>query len=88
MTSWVCFYEQRDYDAAEKLFNTMVAASKAYEFKISEPQWVELANNSKPKVWIERAEEYFPRDEESDYDFAVFLVGKNSDDLYPILKKH
>ena len=88
MTSWVCFYEQRDYNAAEKLFNTMVAASKAYEFKISEPEWVELANNSKPKVWIERAEEYFPRDEESDYDFAVFLVGKNSDDLYPILKKH
>ena len=88
MTNWVCFYEKKDYNAAEKLYETMVAASKAYEFKIEEPAWVEMPNNSKYKDWIERAEECFPQDEESEYDFAVFLLGKNSDDLYPILKKH
>ena len=88
MTNWICFYEKRNYDDAENLYDTMSKASKAYGFKVDEPKWIEMPNNSKIKDWIETAEEYFPQGEESDYDFALFLLGKNNDDLYSALKKH
>ena len=88
MTNWLCFYEKRDYNPAEKLYLTMEKASKAFGFKVAEPKWIEMPNNSKIKDWIETAEDYFPQDEESEYDFAVFLTGKNDEKLYAALKTH
>jgi aubergine-like protein len=88
MTNWLCFYEKKNYDDADNLFNTMSKASTAYGLKVSEPKWIEMPNNSKAKDWIDTAEEYFPFDEESDYDFVVFLLGRNDDNLYAKLKKH
>ena len=88
MTNWVCFYEKKDYNAADKLFKTMEKASKAYGFKISEPEWVEMPNNSKIKDWIDTCEDFFPQGEEFKYDFAMFLTGKDEGNLYSALKKH
>ena len=88
MTNWVCFYEKQDEKISYILLDKMIAASKAYGFKITEPEWAVLGNNSKIKAWIDKAEEYFPQDEESEYDFAVFLVGNDPDNkLYTSLKR-
>ena len=88
MTNWICFYEKKNYDDADNLFKTMAKASNAYGLKVSEPKWIEMANNSKAKDWIDTAEDYFPPDEESEFDFVVFLLGRNDDNLYAKLKKH
>ena len=88
MTNWICFYEKKNYDDADNLFQTMAKASNAYGLKVSEPKWIEMANNSKAKDWIDTAEDYFPPDEESEFDFVVFLLGRNDDNLYAKLKKH
>ena len=88
MTNWACFYDKKDYNNADKLFKTMEKASKAYGFKVTEPEWVEMPSNSKIKDWIDTAEDYFPKEEEFKYDFALFLSGKNDDHLYSALKRH
>ena len=88
MTNWICFYDKKNYNDAERLSNTLIKASEAYGLKISEPQWQEMPKNSKAKDWISYAEQYFPQDQESEYDFAVFLIGNNDDDLYRRLKIH
>ena len=88
MTNWVCFYDERNYNDADKLSKTLIKASEAYGLKISLPNWQEMPKNSKLKDWISSAEQYFPQDQESEYDFAVFLMGKNDDELYRRLKIH
>jgi aubergine-like protein len=88
MTNWVCFYDERNYNDADKLSKTLIKASEAYGLKISQPNWQEMPKNSKLKDWISSAEQYFPQDQESEYDFAVFLIGKNDDELYRRLKIH
>ena len=88
MTNWVCLYEKKNYDDADNLYNTMLKASKAYGFKLGDPEWKEIPNNSEANTWIKAAEEFFPKDEESNYDFVVFLLGQKEDKLYPKLKKH
>ena len=45
-----------------------------------------MRNNSSAKDWTDTADDYFGKDK-SDYDFAVFLLGKN-DRIYAQLKKH
>ena len=88
MTNWICFYDERNYNDADKLSIAMVKAAEAYGLKVSLPQWKEMKKTSKLKDWINCADEYFPQDEESEYDFAVFLIGKNDDELYRRLKIH
>ena len=88
MTKWVCLYEKRNFDNADTFYKTMIKASKAYGLKITEPEWEEMENNSKPNEWIKKAGEYFPKNQESDYTFVVFLLGRNDDDLYRKLKTH
>ena len=88
MTNWICFYDKKNYNEADTLYKTMINASTAYGLKVSEPAWQEMPNNSKEKDWISYAEDCFPQDKESKYDFAVFLVGRNDDDLYRRLKIH
>ena len=87
MVNWLCFYEKSNYQDAENLYKNLDKASKAYGLKISEPEWVEMANRSAAIDWKETADEYFGPGKEREYDFVVFLLGKN-DKLYPELKKH
>ena len=87
MQNWLCFYEKSNYSDAENLYNTLSKASKAYGLKIAEPEWIEMNNGSKAKDWTDTAEDYFGKGVKRDYDFVVFLLGRN-DKIYTQLKKH
>ena len=87
MTNWVCFYENQNYEDAETLFTCLSKASKAYNIDIAEPEWIEMKNFSTAKDWKDTADEYFQKRSKSDYDFAIFLLGKNTK-IYNELKKH
>ena len=86
MSNWICFYEKNNYDDADKLYKTLQSSSKAYQLKISEPEWVEMPNKSTAEEWIETAEDYVGKGKK-DYSFVIFLLGRN-EFLYPKLKKH
>ena len=86
MTYWICLYEKRNYDNADNLYKTLKSASKGFGLKIEEPEWIEMSNNSKAKVWASKAEEYIGKGKK-DYSFAVFLIG-DDDELYTKLKIH
>ena len=88
MVNWLCFYEKSNYDDAESLYKNLEKASKAYGLKIGDPEWVEMQNKSSPTDWKETADEYFGPGKEREFDFVVFLLGKNDNKLYPELKKH
>ena len=88
MVNWLCFYEKSNYDDAGSLYKNLEKASKAYGLKIGEPEWVEMQNKSSPTDWKETADEYFGPGKEREFDFVVFLLGKNDNKLYPELKKH
>ena len=86
MTSWICFYEKYNYKNADTLYKTLKSASKGYGFKIKEPEWIEMPNNSKDKDWLYTIEDYIGKGKK-EYSFAVFLIGDN-DNLYYKLKTH
>ena len=89
MTSWICFYEETNYNDAETLYKCLSIASKQYGFDIGEPQWIEMKDNSTSKDWIDTANDFFQNDKKTknDYSFVIFLLGKNSK-IYNALKKH
>ena len=87
MQNWLCFYEKNNYNDAENLYNTLDKASKAFGLKIAEPEWVEMNNNSKAADWTATADDYFGKGVKREFDFVVFLLGKN-DKIYLELKKH
>jgi len=86
MTNWACFYEKSNYNDAENLYNNLNKASKAYGLKIAEPEWIEMNNKSSAQDWTDTADDYFGENK-NDYDFAVFLLGRN-DRIYTDLKIH
>ena len=87
MTNWLCFYEKSNYNDAESLYNTLSKASKAFGLKIAEPEWIEMPNKSTAKDWTDTADDYFGKNVKREYDFVVFLLGKN-EKIYPQLKRH
>ena len=87
MSNWLCFYEKSNYNDAENLYNTLSKASKAYGLKIAEPEWIEMPNKSSAEDWTSTADDYFGKGKKRDYDFVVFLLGKN-DRIYSDLKRH
>ena len=87
MQNWLCFYEKSNYNDAETLYNTLSKASKAFNLKIAEPEWIEMPNKSSAKDWTDTADDYFGKGVERNYDFVVFLLGKN-DRIYTQLKRH
>ena len=87
MTNWLCFYEKNNYKDAESLYTNLDKASKAYGLKINEPEWIEMANFSTAEDWKDTADEYFGKGVDREFDFVIFLLGKN-DKIYPELKKH
>ena len=87
MQNWLCFYEKSNYNDAENLYNTLSKASKAFNLKIAEPEWIEMPNKSTAKDWTDTADDYFGKGQKREFDFVVFLLGKN-DRIYTQLKKH
>ena len=87
MQNWLCFYEKNNYNDAETLYNTLEKASGAYNFKIAEPEWIEMENRSSAEDWMATADDYFGKGKKRQFDFVVFLLGKN-DKIYSKLKKH
>ena len=87
MQNWLCFYEKSNYNDAETLYNTLEKASGAYNFKIAEPEWIEMENRSSAEDWMATADDYFGKGKKREFDFVVFLLGKN-DRIYSKLKKH
>jgi hypothetical protein len=60
------------------------SASKKYSLSISEPQWVEMEENSEVEDWTEEVEY---RMKEEKYSFVVFLLDRK-DNFYKDLKIH
>ena len=87
MANWLCFYEKSNYNDAETLYNTLSKASKAFGLKIEEPEWIEMPNKASAEDWTDTANDYFGKGKKRDFDFVIFLLGKN-DKIYPKLKKH
>jgi aubergine-like protein len=87
LTNWLCFYEKSNYNDAENLYNTLSKASKAFGLKIAEPEWIEMPNKSNAKDWTDTADDYFGKNVKREFDFVVFLLGKN-DKMYAQLKRH
>ena len=87
MTNWLCFYEKSNYNDAENLYNTLSGASKAFGLKIAEPEWIEMPPKSNVNDWIDTAEDYFGKGKKREFDFVVFLLGRN-DKMYAQLKKN
>ena len=87
MQNWLCFYEKNNYNDAEALYNNLNKASGAFKFKIAEPEWIEMENRSTAEDWMATADDYFGKGKKRQFDFVIFLLGKN-DRLYPKLKKH
>ena len=86
MTNWIFLYEKNNFCDAQNLYNNLNKASKAFGLKISEPKWIEMRNNSSGKDWLYELDQYFDK-KKNNYDFAVFLLGRN-DKIYATLKKN
>ena len=87
MINWLCFYEKSNYNDAEDLYNNLDKASKAFGLKISQPEWIEMKNFSSAKDWTATADDYFGKGIKREFDFVVFLLGKN-EKIYKDLKNH
>ena len=86
MIKWLCFYEETNYKEAQDLYNHLFRASKRYELKINEPEWVEMPNRGNANDWIDKADFYFANGK-NEYDFVIFLIGRNTS-IYKVLKQH
>ena len=70
MKKWLCFYETKNYNDAENLYNTLFKVSKSYGLEIEEPEWIE----SQSQEWIQILDDYFGKNKKREYDFVVFLI--------------
>lgn len=83
MSKWLCLYNRRNYNDADKLYKTLSKASKGFGIEIAEPEWIEMETNH-PNDWTSIVDDYFNKTE---YQFVLFLLDKN-EKLYKPLKKH
>ena len=84
MTKWICLYRKSNYDDAEQLCYSLKKASQGYGLVVSDPEWVEMGDRDKAKLWTEAAEDYMKNGE---YKFVVYLLDRN-DYIYKDLKIH
>ena len=64
----------------------MQKASGKYQIKITDPKWKEMYAEAEVEKWISVANTFF-KNGKSNFDFALFLLGENSN-IYPDLKMH
>ena len=86
MSNWLCFYTNYNYNSAKILIDSLTKASKAFDLNISRPELIKMPDKSSAKDWIDIADHYIGK-EKKNYNFILFLLGKN-DDIYSQLKKH
>jgi len=84
MTNWACLYRDYNYDYAEDLSNSLIAASKSYKLEIKEADWGEMGENDEIEEWIKKAEEKLTKKKVT---FIVFLLD-GDDIIYRDLKIH
>ena len=84
---WLCLHYSKNYDDAGNLTDYLQKASKAFGIKISDPDYEEMDDDSKPDHWVKRAESSLKK---KSYDLVVFLISnsKNNNKLYAALKRH
>lgn len=74
--NWICIYEKNYYNEAEQFYKNLYKASKSYDLEIIEPYWIEMPIKSNSKDWIDKLE-YNIKNEKNNFNFIVFLIGKN-----------
>ena len=84
---WVLLCEDNKDNNENFIYNNLKAASGKFNLKIEKPKIIKMPKNSNAQQWINKANDFFGEGEK-EYDFALFLLGKNSNYIYPKLKVH
>jgi aubergine-like protein len=84
LLNWLCVYHKENFNDANFMLENMQKASKSYEIKVNEPEWLEM-NSLKADDWKVSVEDYI---KSKNYDVVVFLLDKYLDNLYKEIKKH
>ena len=85
--NWVLFYEKNKDNNEGYIIEKLKAASGKYGLTFNEPTKIEMSCDDNAQQWIDKADEYFGEGKKEN-DFALFLLGNNSNYLYPKLKVH
>ena len=85
--NWVLFYEKNEDNNEGYIIEKLKAASGKYGLTFNEPTKIEMSRDDNAQQWIDKANEYFGEGKKEN-DFALFLLGNNSNYLYPKLKVH
>ena len=85
--NWVLFYEKNKDNNEGYIIEKLKAASGKYGLTFNEPTKIEMSCDDNAQQWIDKANEYFGEGKKEN-DFALFLLGNNSNYLYPKLKVH
>ena len=83
---WVLFYEENKDNNEGFLYEKLFQASRRYHINIGKPKKIKMPYGANANRWINEANKYFGEGK-SQYDFAIFLLGDNSN-IYPKLKVH
>ena len=85
--NWVLFYEKNKDNNEGYIIEKLKAASGKYGLTFNEPTKIVMSCDDNAQQWIDKANEYFGEGKKEN-DFALFLLGNNSNYLYPKLKVH
>ena len=84
---WVLFYEENSDDNEGYIIKKLNIASGKYGLKLDNPKRIKIPKYANAQKWINEANKYFGNENRA-YDFALFLLGNNSNSIYPKLKVH
>lgn len=87
MIKWVLFYEDYSDNNEGYIITKLNIASVKYGLKLINPLKIKIPKNAKAQKWINEVNKYFSK-EKREYDFALFLLGENSNEIYPKIKVH
>ena len=87
MIKWVLFYEDNSDNNEGYIIEKLNLASAKYGLKLNNPLQIKIPKNANAQKWINEVNKYFGK-EKREYDFALLLLGGNSNILYPKLKVH
>jgi aubergine-like protein len=84
LTNWLCVYHKDNFNDANLMLESLQKASKSYEIKVSDPEWLEM-NSMKADDWKDNVDDYI---KQKKYDIVVFILDNYLDKLYKEIKKH